>query len=291
MKQRLLLVFALLVLGEPVYAQDVHNERAWSSAFVQHLDSLFVQEQYAAIVTECQKDQPYYNYKTVHFNLIAAFYFMGEKDRAFALLEKTLGTYPNTYAMVDILMGDYTGYRQLLAVSEVKAYLMTRIYQKLDEEMLSDKEHAKALLAFIIDDQWTRFMSRSYTKVFSKTKFPYSGLIEDSTSRSQKQGISTAVFEFYKETGKIFSKAEVGSLYHCQLLLFFHEDYLPRRAYYYNLLQVAVQEDIFHLVNEVNFNIATELAASGNISTYPPPELVAKYRKLYNMPDYQYSFL
>lgn len=297
MKYALLGVLALWVLRGPVKAQDSSTaiappglRIAFRNAFIQKLDSLFVQEQYAAIVAECKKEQPDYNRKAADFNQIAACYFMGEKEKAFALLDHSMRTCPNTFAILDILTGDYTGYRQLLAVPEVKAHLMTGIYQKLDEETLSEKEHARALLACIIADQWNRYMSSGATMRLSKTRFPYPYLEDRSITQSKSKQISTDVFEWYQETGKLFSKAEVGSLYPYQLLLLFHEPDLSRRAYYLELLQAAVQQDIFPLVQEINSRIATELAATGDISSLPSPELVERYRKEYDMPDYQYAF-
>jgi hypothetical protein len=297
MKYTTCVILMMFILLGKLPAQETNalkpqpnNELVLQKEFINKIDSLFVHQQYTAIIEECNKEQPYYNPKTADYNLIAAYYFMGAKEKSLALLEKKIKSYATVFSMIDILMGDYTGYRQFTEVPEIKRYLMNTIYQKLEEENITDTKNATILLKLILDDQLTRHMSKSRTKVASQTRFPYEHLLDDSTIRYKKRQTRKDVLDFYKKTGKIFSKEDVGSIYIYQLALFFHEDDLERREFYLGLIQEGVKNEIFSLRQEINFQIATEMVERGNISKYPPSEIIEKYRKQYNMPNYYYSY-
>lgn len=299
MKYPIFIILMMLILLGKLPAQETktaksqpNKELVLQKEFINKIDSLFVHRQYTAIIEECNKEQPYYNQnnqKTADYNLIATYYFMGDKEKSFTLLENKIKSYTTVFSMIDILMGDYTGYRQFTEVPEIKRYLMNTIYQKLEEENITDTKNATILLKLILDDQLTRHMSKSHTKVASQTRFPYEHLLDDSTIRYKKRQTRKDVLDFYKKTGKIFSKEDVGSIYIYQLALFFHEDDLERREFYLGLIQEGVKNEIFSLRQEINFQIATEMVERGNISKYPPSEIIEKYRKQYNMPNYYYS--
>jgi hypothetical protein len=297
MKYTTCVILMMFILLGKLPAQETNalkpqpnNELVLQKEFINKIDSLFVHQQYTAIIEECNKEQPYYNQKAADYNLIAAYYFMGAKEKSFTLLENKIKSYATVFSMIDILMGDYTGYRQFVEVPKIKTYLMNKIYQKLEEENVADKRNAKILLDFYIEDQFIRHMSKGYTKGFSNTRFPYEHLIDGSTTLYKAEQTAAAVFEFYNKTGKLFSKEEVGSINTLQRLLIFHEKDISRRDFYLGLLKEAVKKEIFLTRDEINFQIATEMVERGNISKYPPSEIIEKYRKQYNMPDYNYSF-
>lgn len=296
MKYPIFILLMMLVLWGKLLAQETktmnhqsNNELVLQKEFINKIDSLFVHQRYTAIIEECNKEQPYYNRKTADYNLIAAYYFMGAKEKSLALLENKIKSYTTVFSMFDILMGDYTGYRQFTEVPEIKSYLMNTIYQKLEEENITDTKNATILLKLILEDQLTRHNSKTYTKVLSQTRFPYEHLLDDSTVKYKKNQTRKDIFDFYKKTGKIFSNEDVGSIYIYQLALFFHEGDLERREFYLGLIQEGVKNKVLSLRQEINFQIATEMAERGNISKYPPPEIIEKYRKQYNMPDYNYG--
>lgn len=272
-------------------SKSIPNELVLQKEFINKIDSLFVHQQYGAIIEECNKEQPRYNKQTADYNLIAAYYFIGAKEKSLALLENKIASYATAFSITDILMGDYTGYRHFVEVPEIKKYLMNTIYEKLEEENITDTENATILLKLVLDDQLTRNNAKMYTKVLSQTRFPYEHLIDDSTTMFNVDQIRKRVLDFYKKTGKIFSKEDVGSLYSSQFVLFFHEGDLDRREFYLSLIQEGVKNEVLSLKQEINFRIATEMLLMGDISKYPSPEIIEKYRKQYNMPDYYYIFL
>lgn len=269
-------------------SKDLASEKRAQSGFINKMDSLFTAKNYSEIINECNKVHPYYNQTQANYNLIAAYYFNGEPEKSFSLLKRKIQDCNTAFSALNILLVDATGYRYFLDEPKVKGRILKSIYQKLEEESISDRKNAKKLLDLYIDDQMTRFMSRMYLSVLSATRFPYPGLLDDSTTVLRKKQIDTDVFNFYKHTGKLFSKEEIGSMATTQLLLFFHEGDLKRREFYLELLKVAVKKDHFPLQREIDFQIATELAKNGDISSFPSPDLVEKYRKLYNTPTYSY---
>lgn len=283
-------LFSLLTLlaQQMQSSKDLSSEQEAHSVFINKMDSLFIAKNYIEIINECNKPHPYYNQNQANYNLIAACYFNGDVKKAFSLLDRKINDCNNAFATLDILFVDATGYRYFLNEPQVKGHILKSIHQKLGEEPISDRKNAKKLLELYIEDQMTRFMSRMYINVLSGTRFPYPDLLDDSTTAHQKKRIDTDVFSFYKNAGKLFSKEEIGSMASIQLLLFFHEGDLKRREFYLELLKVAVKKDYFPLRREIDFQIATELARNGDISSYPSPVLVEKYRKLYDTPTYNY---
>lgn len=105
----------------------------------------------------------------------------------------------------------------------------------------------------------------------------------------EKNKITTDIFEFYTRTGKFFSENEVGSVYYFQFLFLLHEGNLKRREFYLDLIKKAVKEGVFPLRREIEFQIGTELIQK-DLPMIPsvPSEILEKYRKIYNLPEYNY---
>lgn len=297
MKYTTCIILMMFILWEKLLAQETNaikpqpnNKLVLQKEFINKIDSLFTHQQYTAIIEVCNTDQPHYNRQAADYNLIAAYYFMGAKEKALALLENLLKRHSTVFSMTDVLKGDYTSYRAFLAIQTNKDFVLDHIYSKFSEENVQDIDNAKIILKLVLDDQLTRHNSKMYTKVKSQTRFPYQYLLDDSISNEKMNQTKLDVFAFYKQTGKIFSKEEVGSIYNDQFILFLHDNNLERRAYYLKLIQKAVKDKYIIIKREIDFQILTELyTKEGDVNIFnAPEELVDKYRKLYHMPDYNY---
>lgn len=282
---------SLVFFFNPFVGNAQLNELDLEKEFIVKLDSLFIHHKYSEIIEECKRVQPRYNIKTAEYNLIATMYFIGNKDSAFSLLDKRLLKFKNCHIMTDILLGDYTSYRTFIEVPEVNTYIMSRIYQKQRSESLVDSINARRLLNFFIEDQTKSFKSKAFTKILSNTRFPYNGLLDDSTYGNQWDQLLQDVFNFYQLNGKLFSEKEVGSVFNAQKLLLFHCTDLKQREFYLGLVKNAVKNNIFPIQLEIDFQVYTEMIEIGKKDAKKKLQsIVEKYRRLYGISDYEYGY-
>ena len=97
------------------------------------------------------------------------------------------------------------------------------------------------------------------------------------------------IFDFYQKQNKLFSKTEVGIIYYLQLLLFFHEWDIERRAFYHELIKEAVTSGVLGIEHQMNFEVGSELIEMGwKEFAKHRLEIQDRYRKKYSKPEYRY---
>ena len=257
------------------------------------LDSLFLKGKYQEIINFCNESQ-YRSSSVCSYNLIGAYYFLGDSLAACNVLNKEIAriiSYNsiNAHALDYTLSQDYSSYKKFLQVSSAKNYILGIIDSLYMQEPVTEKESGKELLHLLIEDQWVRKMSSLYDHFKPDRKYLLPSNIDSIDAIKMQRDHSTEVFNFYQKQNKLFSKGEVGGIYYLQLLLFFHEWDMTRRDFYHKLLKEGVTSGAFKIEAQMNFEMSTQFIEMGALEfSKHRDEIQEEYRKKYSKPEYKY---
>lgn len=258
------------------------------------LDSLCLKVKYQEIINFCNESK-YHSSSICTYNLIGAYYLLGDSSIAWSLLDKEINRITSNqsnspYALGVLLGEDYSSYKKFLMTSTAKSYIVSIMDSLYMMESYTEKESGKELLHLLIEDQWVRKMSSLYDHFKPDRKYLLPSNIDSTDAIKAQRDHSTEVFNFYQKQNKLFSKTEVGRIYYWQLLLFFHERDLERRTFYHRLVKEAVASGILKIEHQMNFEISSEFIEMG-AKEYAKHrlEIQERYRKKYSKPEYRYG--
>ncbi|MBW7913830.1 MAG: hypothetical protein H3C54_09090 [Taibaiella sp.] len=258
------------------------------------LDSLCLKDKYQEIINFCDESK-YHLSSVCTYNLIGAYYLLGDSATAWRLLDKeingiTSNSSNSPYAL-DVLLGeDYSSYKKFLLISSAKNYIINTIDSLYVMEPITEKESGKELMHLLIEDQWIRKMSSLYDHFKPGRKHLLPGKIDSMDAIKAQRDHCTKVFDFYQKQNKLFSKTEVGRIYYRQLFLFFHEWDMTRRDFYHKLLKEGVTSGAFKIEALMNFEMSTQFIEMGALEfSKHRDEIQEEYRKKYSKPGYRYS--
>lgn len=297
-------ILLFLILNIFACAQSIAQEKATGQSTadkeriqaINTLDSLFLKGKYETIINFCNESQHQSN-SVCTYNLIGAYYFSGDSSAAWGLLDKeiiriTSNPSSDAYSLDNLLSKDYSSYKKFLLISTAKNYIIGIIDSLYIMEPITEKESGKELMHLLIEDQWVRNMSSLYDHFKPDRKHLLPSKIDSTDAIKMQRDHSTKVFDFYQKQNKVFSKTEVGRIYYWQLLLFFHERDLARRAFYHKLIKEAVTSGALKIEHQMNFEIGSELIEMG-IEEFSKrrQEIEEVYRKKYLKPGYRYRLI
>lgn len=269
-------------------------ERSEKVRFSNTLDSLFLQNEYQQIIDLCNQQHPHYLNTTCTYNLIGAYYFLGDSVNCWKILNSEVDrikSYPdaNAHSLSIILnSGHFTSFKKFLILSSVKSYMLNLIDSFYMTESVTDKRSGLELLHLLIEDQWVRLTSSIYDKLNPERKFPLPIIIDSMQAIQAQREHCTKVFHFYKKHNKVFSKEEVGEICSRQKLLFFHEWDTNRRIFYYKILKQAVDNGVLKLEDQMNFEAANTYIQLGSEKYFKQLEVTQNsLRKKYSKPNYR----
>lgn len=294
-KKLLLLIINIFACSQSIAQEKDNTQSSVDNKYIyviNTLDSLFLKGEYKAIISFC--DESKYELNSIcRYNLIGTYYFSGDSTGAWRLLnnEITRITSNNSSASsLDLLLsGDYSGYKKFLLTSTAKKYIMGVVDSIYMLEPVTEKESGKELLHLLIEDQWVRKMSSLYDHFQPERKYLLPPSIDSMDAIMAQRDHCTKVFDFYQKQNKFFSKTEVGIIYFRQLLLFFHEWDIERRAFYHELIKEAVTSGVLGIEHQMNFEVGSELIEMGwKEFAKHRLEIQDRYRKKYSKPEYRY---
>lgn len=272
---------------------DFATAREKKIQFSNTLDSLFLENKYQLIIDLCSRPHPDYLRTTCTYNLIGTYYFLGDSIQAWKLLNKEIDRFKanadaNAHSLDNIFStGDYTSFKKFQINSTVKNYVLKIIDSFYITEPVSDKVNGLELLHLLLEDQWRRRTSSLYDKLFPERRYPLPSQIDSTQALQILKNHCTRVFKFYKERNKVFSKAEVGKMYYWQLMLFFHEQDLIRRKFYYELVKQGVNDGTLKIEDQMNFEAGTRYIELGVQEFFKQRDAIQEeYRKKYSKPNF-----
>lgn len=262
----------------------------------QHFDSLFLKKEYEKIIRECEsKSAEAHLGAVVKYNLIAAHYFAGNKERSRSLVQEELKKYSSGIGASTFLSENYTGYLYFLNIDEnwkyIEKYVKEIAVQAAVTEKHTEKEKEQQLFDFFLADQKNRLFY-DYTELNKNRLFKFKDYKTRREFDKKAEQICKEVFAFYKKEGKLFSETEIGELHYIQLIFLLHDNDEQRRAYYLTLLNNAVTAGIFPIDKKIDFLIVNELKkVNWKNMTKVVSEQEQKMRVEYNLPNYKFSLV
>lgn len=295
-------ILLFLILSIFAYARSIAQEKgvAQSTAdqerihAINTLDSLCLKVKYEEIINFCNESK-YHSSSICTYNLIGAYYLLGDSSIAWSLLDKEINRITSNqsnspYALGVLLSIDYSSYKKFLMTSSAKSYIVSIMDLLYVMEPITEKERGKELMHLLIEDQWVRKMSSLYDHFKPDRKYLLPPSIDSMDAIKAQRDHCTEVFDFYQKQNKLFSKTEVGRIYYQQLLLFFHEWNMTRRDFYHKLLKEGVTSGAFKIEAQMNFEMSTQFIEMGALEfSKHRDEIQEEYRKKYSKPGYRYG--
>lgn len=295
-------ILLFLMLNIFVCAQSIAQQKSVAQSIadterihtINTLDSLCLKGKYQEIINFCSESK-YLSSSICRYNLIGAYYLLGDSSIAWSLLDKDINRITSnpsndSYALEFLLGIDYSSYKKFLLISSAKNYIISIIDSLYMLEPITEKESGKELMHLLIEDQWIRKTSSLYDHFTPDRKYLLPSKIDSIDAIKMQRDHSTEVFNFYQKQNKLFSKTEVGRIYYWQVLLFYHERDMERRVFYHKLMKEAVASGVFKIEQQMNFEISSEIIEMG-IKEYAKRrlEIQERYRKKYSKPEYRYN--
>jgi hypothetical protein len=158
--------------------------------------------------------------------------------------------------------------------------LATQFYGSCNH--ISHPEEARKVFASITLDQ--------YLRALIETPLGISAWYTTAQMNDSMRAITDKVYDIYKTRKRIFSREEIGAVWHKQFLLLAHEPNVDRRAHYQSLLEQAARDGICGFDKVINFQLRTERNAVGSANFRKTlNSRIAALKKKYDVSDYQYS--
>lgn len=286
--------FICVLLCSSILSAQTFDEREQSKLqFTNYLDSLNSKDRFDLIIDTCTKELPNYLSAIQQFNLIGAYYYLGDTFKARELMNEALVQQGiEARSALNILSIDYAVYKRYLLENKMKDVILDYMNDKFKCEDHSEELLGLELMHLYVHDQWLRYSSDVYNKLKTgRTYLHRTGM--DSTVFMYLQELHTdTVFSFYRKTERLFSQKEIGTLAFVQSALLFHEWNLERRDYYHTLVKNAVMNGDFSEELLMNFEAGTQYIILG-IEEYfkRREEIQNELRIRYNKPDYHIRLL
>lgn len=263
--------------------KELRDELEEKETFKGLTDSLFLTKDYSQLIEVAQKKLSNKRFWSIaQGNLIAAYYFKGDKRMSDSLFKNTINHYVDYMSATNFMInGAAIGLIKYMEVPANKKKVMDFAINKYKNDSFKEQEIGVQLMQFYIQDQWIRRNSWSH---FKNTNTSEEQFIQENKEQQ------TELFQFYKKTDKLFSKEEVGEIYDYQLLLLAHVADLKQRKFYFILLKNAISNNVFSKKAELDFILRTEYIQKGSLEFFKTLEVREKeLRKEYNLPNYNMS--
>lgn len=258
-----------------------------------YYDSLFTSQKYEKIIEECRTNKVKTFNKLSGDNLIAAYFFNKDTLKAQQIIKNKLSQYEDAYGATELFISNSLGYLNFLSVDTNWNFILYRVLNMQKNEGITDLVNAKKILILYIQDPHLRNLRK-------KGEEQYKSILGMDIDREKIVDslvvLNKKVYQFYNSTNKLFSKIEVGSIYRIQKIFLIHDAQEREKGYFKNnhfykvLLDDAIKKDIFDKDYAITYAILTEVINNIGLEGYfqNKTEILAKYRKLYNSPDYEF---
>lgn len=312
-------LFLLISLGkrEIAYAQIEQIAKADSFGII--MDSLFAAKKYRVINSICRDTNVQKEFPAITgIYPIVTYFMLGDTLKSNQLLNKRIRNYSKSshpiadaVFMVD-LHSDLLGWLYYRNIPENGRKIDSIIIGVYKMENVSAHKYGLQLLKFLITDQVSRdyfnylypwgdnkekpniILKQQWMSLVAlgdTPKTPSMFPIDSSSLRKIMRENVNKVYKLYKESGRVFSSKEVGSMDFEQYLLFAHDGNLIHRKYYLKLIKKGVNDNVCDASRIISFILRTEYTESKDKKKYfkTLPTRMDSLKKEYNVPDYSFS--
>jgi len=316
-----LLVFLFLIFSlgkqEIAYAQSERIANADSFGVV--MDSLFTAQKYKSINSICQDTSVQKEFPAIAgIYLIVTYFMLGDTVKSNQLLYKRISNYSDSsqpIADAVFMVGlhsDLLGWLYYRNIPENGRKIDSIIISVYKMENVSEPQYGLQLLNFLITDQVSRdyftylhpwednkekpsiILKQQWMSLVAlgdTQKRPSMFPIDSASLRKIMKENASQVYKLYKESGRVFSQKEVGSIDFAQYLMFAHDGDSVHRKYYLQLIKNGVKDKVCNASRIISFILRTEYSESKDKKEYfkTLPARMDSLKKEYNVADYSFS--